>query len=69
MKNLNTKKPHENKNDSFKRTKFVKMFKNLFLVLIDKDHQPKWNPGTLQDVTAEKVDSYFESLGENELKF
>jgi enoyl-CoA hydratase len=45
------------------------MFKNLFLVLIDKDHQPKWNPGTLQDVTAEKVDSYFESLGENELKF
>jgi hypothetical protein len=49
--------------------KFVKMCKNLFLVLIDKDHQPKWNPGTLQDVTAEKVDSYFESLGENELQF
>jgi enoyl-CoA hydratase len=39
------------------------------LVLIDKDNQPKWNPGTLQDVTTDKVDSYFASLGENELEF
>jgi hypothetical protein len=69
MKNLNTKKPHENNNDSFKRTKICKDVQKSFLVLIDKDHQPKWNPGTLQDVTTEKVDSYFESLGENELQF
>jgi hypothetical protein len=48
-----------------------KLFKNFIfpLVLIDKDRQPKWNPNTLQDVTTEKVDSYFASLGENELEF
>ena len=41
----------------------------LSLVLIDKDNQPKWKPSTLEDVTSEKVDSYFASLGENELEF
>lgn len=38
-------------------------------VLIDRDNSPKWTPSTLQAVTAEKVDSYFASLGENELEF
>ncbi|CAB4041405.1 enoyl- hydratase isomerase family [Paramuricea clavata] len=44
-------------------------YEGIRAVLIDKDNQPKWNPGTLQDVTTDKVDSYFASLGENELEF
>ena len=41
----------------------------LSIVLIDKDNQPKWKPSTLLEVTSDKVDSYFLSLGENELEF
>jgi len=45
---------------------------NLFLscflsVLVDKDNSPKWNPSTLRGVSKEKVDSYFETLGDREL--
>ena len=41
----------------------------LSLVLIDKDNEPNWKPSTLLEVTSDKVDSYFLSLGENELEF
>ena len=37
-------------------------------VLVDKDHNPKWNPATLEDVTDEIVESHFISLGEGDLK-
>ena len=36
--------------------------------LIDRDGPPKWQPATLQDVPDSAVDSYFTTLGENELK-
>jgi enoyl-CoA hydratase len=36
--------------------------------LIDKDGKPNWQPSRIEDVTPEMVDSYFESLGENDLK-
>ncbi|KAK7483606.1 hypothetical protein BaRGS_00025159, partial [Batillaria attramentaria] len=31
-------------------------------VLVDKDQNPKWNPSTLEEVTAEKLDWYFSPL-------
>ncbi|MEQ9520855.1 MAG: enoyl-CoA hydratase/isomerase family protein [Parvibaculum sp.] len=38
-------------------------------VVIDKDQMPKWEPATLDDVSDEMVQDYFESLGDNELIF
>eukprot|EP00816_Leptocylindrus_hargravesii_P003020 CAMPEP_0196819880 /NCGR_PEP_ID=MMETSP1362-20130617/72683_1 /TAXON_ID=163516 /ORGANISM="Leptocylindrus danicus, Strain CCMP1856" /LENGTH=431 /DNA_ID=CAMNT_0042198529 /DNA_START=123 /DNA_END=1418 /DNA_ORIENTATION=+ len=38
-------------------------------VLVDKDHKPKWSPGKLEEVTDDVVESFFESLGDNELVF
>ena len=35
--------------------------------VIDKDRNPQWSPATLEDVTDELVDSYFENLGDREL--
>ncbi|GIY93119.1 3-hydroxyisobutyryl-CoA hydrolase, mitochondrial [Caerostris extrusa] len=31
-------------------------------VLIDKDNKPNWKPATLEEVTEEKIDSYFKPL-------
>ncbi|XP_028661913.1 3-hydroxyisobutyryl-CoA hydrolase, mitochondrial [Erpetoichthys calabaricus] len=36
-------------------------------VLIDKDQQPKWQPASLEQVTDEMVDGYFQSLGSSDL--
>uniref|UniRef100_A0A8C2ZMG1 3-hydroxyisobutyryl-CoA hydrolase n=1 Tax=Cyclopterus lumpus TaxID=8103 RepID=A0A8C2ZMG1_CYCLU len=38
-------------------------------VLVDKDHSPKWNPSTLEEVTQQTVDQCFSSLGEKDLTF
>ncbi|XP_051046086.1 3-hydroxyisobutyryl-CoA hydrolase, mitochondrial isoform X1 [Phodopus roborovskii] len=38
-------------------------------VLIDKDQSPKWKPANLNEVTDEDLNSYFKSLGSNDLKF
>lgn len=38
-------------------------------VLVDKDHNPKWEPPTLEAVSGDLVDSFFAPLGENELQF
>jgi enoyl-CoA hydratase len=35
--------------------------------VIDKDRNPRWQPGTLEQVTDERVAGYFASLGEREL--
>jgi enoyl-CoA hydratase/carnithine racemase len=35
-------------------------------VLIDRDNNPKWDPATLEGVTDDMVESYFQSLGEHE---
>ncbi|XP_069841427.1 3-hydroxyisobutyryl-CoA hydrolase, mitochondrial [Dendropsophus ebraccatus] len=37
-------------------------------VVIDKDQNPKWKPGRLEEVTDEYVDRCFASLGSNDLK-
>lgn len=31
-------------------------------LLIDKDNQPKWKPPALQEVTSDRVDSFFEEV-------
>lgn len=36
-------------------------------VLVDKDHNPKWNPSTLEEVTDQDVEQCFASLGEKDL--
>lgn len=38
-------------------------------VLIDRDHDPKWNPASLDQVSDELVETFFQPLGENELTF
>ena len=38
-------------------------------VLVDKDHNPNWEPPTLEAVSDDLVDSFFAPLGENELQF
>ena len=34
----------------------------LFLVLVDKDNHPKWEPSCISEVTKDKVDWYFSPL-------
>lgn len=41
-------------------------FEGTRAVLVDKDHSPKWNPPTLEEVTDAMVQAYFEPLGEND---
>ena len=38
-------------------------------VLIDKDNNPDWTPGTLAEVTPLILNSFFEDMGEDELTF
>lgn len=38
-------------------------------VLIDRDNDPQWNPSSLDGVSEELVDSFFASLGDDELQF
>lgn len=37
-------------------------------LLVDRDNKPVWSPGSLEQVTPEEVEGYFQSLGEHELK-
>jgi enoyl-CoA hydratase len=37
--------------------------------VIDKDRNPKWSPGRIEDVTAEMVAPYFAEIGADELTF
>ncbi|MEM9108114.1 MAG: enoyl-CoA hydratase/isomerase family protein, partial [Pseudomonadota bacterium] len=36
-------------------------------VIVDKDNNPIWHPRTIDEVTKEQVDAFFEPLGEDEL--
>jgi len=38
-------------------------------MLIDRDRHPQWRPATLAEVTESKVDAYFASIGDRELRF
>lgn len=38
-------------------------------VIVDKDHAPKWAPDTLAGVSDADIAKYFESLGDDELRF
>lgn len=42
-------------------------YEGIRAVLVDKDNSPKWNPSSLADVSKEKEDCYFETLGDMEL--
>ena len=44
-------------------------YEGIRAVLVDKDNKPNWKPSAIEDVSDEKVNSYFESLpSEQELK-
>ena len=42
-------------------------YEGIRAVLVDKDQSPKWEPVVLEDVSNERVASYFNSLSENDL--
>lgn len=42
-------------------------YEGIRAVLVEKDHSPKWNPGSLEELTEDTIQTYFGSLGENEL--
>ena len=42
-------------------------YEGIRAALIDKDRQPKWNPATLPEVSADEVSAHFETLGAQEL--
>lgn len=42
-------------------------YEGIRAVLVDKDNNPKWRPGSLADVSNNKVNSYFKTLGDREL--
>ena len=43
------------------------LYEGVRALLIDKDRQPSWKPGSLEEVTEEIVAQYFASLGDAEL--
>ena len=47
--------------------KYADFQEGIRALLVEKDNNPKWNPDSLSGVTDAMIDSYFESLGENEL--
>jgi len=42
------------------------VYEGIRAVVIDKDHQPKWQPATLAEVTQSHIDTYFVSLTDND---
>lgn len=44
-------------------------YEGIRATLIEKDHDPKWNPARLDEIDADMVDRYFQSLGEDDLVF
>lgn len=43
-------------------------YEGIRAVLVDKDHQPKWNPASIEHVRDEDIEKYFQTLGDRELK-
>jgi enoyl-CoA hydratase/carnithine racemase len=44
-------------------------YEGIRAVLIDKDNKPVWRPKTVEEIRAEDIAHYFETLGEAELTF
>ncbi|KAL7518519.1 hypothetical protein ACHAWX_003339 [Stephanocyclus meneghinianus] len=44
-------------------------YEGIRAALVDKDGKPKWSPSSLEDVSMDIVESYFQNLGDNELCF
>ncbi|MEO3429810.1 enoyl-CoA hydratase/isomerase family protein [Pelagibius sp. CAU 1746] len=44
-------------------------YEGIRALLVDKDHQPKWEPGRLSEVPAGLVEDHFRPLGERDLTF
>jgi enoyl-CoA hydratase len=44
-------------------------YEGIRAVLVDKDHKPHWQPDSLDAVTPEMVQTYFDPLGERDLIF
>jgi len=44
-------------------------YEGIRALLVDKDRQPNWAPGSLAEVTPQVVESYFAPLGEKDLVF
>lgn len=54
-------------NDSpFNNTTIIISFSGVSALLIRKDNSPKWNPSTIEDVTEDRVRSFFRPLPNNE---
>lgn len=43
-------------------------FEGVRALLIDKDQKPKWHPAKLEDISAQKVETYFNPLNAKELQ-
>lgn len=41
-------------------------YEGIRALLVDKDKSPKWNPKNIESVSEEYVQSFFESLGQND---
>lgn len=44
-------------------------FEGVRALLIDKDQKPMWQPSKLEDISNQKIESYFNPIGCKELKF
>ena len=42
-------------------------YEGIRAVLVDKDKTPRWQPGSLDDVSDDMIASYFEPLGSRDL--
>ena len=44
-----------------------KFLGNLRAMLVEKDRKPAWNPSNIKDIDDDKVNKFFESLGDQDL--
>jgi hypothetical protein len=42
-------------------------FEGVRAMLVEKDRKPSWNPSNIKDIDDDKVNKFFESLGDQDL--